>query len=310
MFVRAAIPILLASSVATSANAQVSEQKTVTPVVQDDDEAVGDIIVTAQRKSENLQRVPIAITAMNAEMLDNKGIDGLANIGSAVPGLSADQGAGILFVHLRGVGTVANGPGIENQIAMYVDGVYYGTQGVGLAKFNNVERVEVLKGPQGTLFGRNATGGLIHIITRDPSSTFTANGSASYGNYNAVDAKLYVSGPLSPDLAADFGATFGRHDGYGTNRLLDTPVDGVKHDVSVRSKLLYSPGASKFTLIGDYSDHKGTDNTERAFRGFRGPGEAAPVILPNRWDSNTDFANSLRIKSGGVSLKSEFGIST
>ena len=118
---------------------------------------VEDIVVTAQRRSENLQKVPIAITAVTSAALTRSSIHDVTDLAVVVPGLNINSTIGFVTSQLRGVGTTLISVGFENPVAIYVDGVYYASPSASVVNFSNIERVEVLKGPQGTLFGRNAT---------------------------------------------------------------------------------------------------------------------------------------------------------
>src|SRR5258705_4211767 len=131
---------------------------------------IPEIIVTAQRRNENLQDVPIAVSAVSAAQLQMQGITNTLDIGRAVPSLVVTQTAGYVLPRIRGVGNSVVGAGYESGVATYIDGVYLAAAPAGLLSLNNIAQIEVLKGPQGTLFGRNATGGLISIITRHPPS--------------------------------------------------------------------------------------------------------------------------------------------
>lgn len=131
-------------------------------------QGLDEIIVTAQRRSESLQDVPIAVAAVTASSLEEAGVSATRDLPQIVPSVQMTRSgpSGLFFV--RGVGTTNAAAGEEGANAFYVDGVYLGDLNQAINNFNNIARVEVLKGPQGTLFGRNATGGLIHIITREP----------------------------------------------------------------------------------------------------------------------------------------------
>src|SRR6202790_3349025 len=153
-----------------------------------------EVIVTAQRRSENLQNVPIALTALSADQLAQAGINSTTELGLVTPALTIVNQAGNLLPHIRGIGTTAFGAGFENPIAVYVDEVYLAASDAALLTLNNIAQVEVLKGPQATLYGRNATGGLIQITTKDPQTTFSGDASLGYGNYQTVDMKAYVTG--------------------------------------------------------------------------------------------------------------------
>ncbi|WP_372730855.1 TonB-dependent receptor [Novosphingobium sp.] len=264
---------------------------------------LADIVVTAQRRNERLQDVPVSVSAVTATAMTNSGIKGLDSLQVSIPALSVQNANGYLTLHLRGVGSLGNGPGFENPIALYVDGVYLANQSVGLAQFNNVDRIEVLKGPQGTLFGRNATGGLIHIITRDPSSGPLVSGNLSYGNYNAVDAQFYAGAPVSDTLAADIAVRYARNDGWGTNLVNGKDVYRTDHDVALRSKIVFDPGFAKFTLIGDYTDRDGSPNPLTNTPGTRTVPGGPINSYPRPWDARTDTQPRIRVKGGGASLK-------
>src|SRR5271155_2944358 len=132
---------------------------------------VSEVVVTAQRRSERIQDVPITVEAVSADTMRTEGIENVKDLSMVVPGLQIGDAVGFATPHLRGVGSTALAPGVESPIAIYVDGVYYASTTSSLFDFVDVDNVEVLKGPQGTLFGRNATGGLIQVTTRTPSQT-------------------------------------------------------------------------------------------------------------------------------------------
>jgi iron complex outermembrane receptor protein len=212
-----------------------------------------EVVVSAQRRSEKLQDVPISVEAFNSKELAAAGINGTADLPVLTPGLVFGSQAGTAQPFLRGVGTVAVGPGIENPVALYVDNVYYGAAAGGIMSFNNIERVEVDKGPQGTLFGRNATGGLIQVTTKDPSHTFGGTVSATYGDYATAGTDFYVTGGLTDNLAADFAVHFQHQgDGFGENIVTGQPV-GKTQDLAARNKwLLKTSDGTELTLILDY----------------------------------------------------------
>ncbi|MCP3730606.1 TonB-dependent receptor [Sphingomonas sp. MG17] len=176
-----------------------------------------EIVVTAQRRSERLQDVPIAISAITAESLARQGASKLTDIGNVVPGLVFTRTSSAVQVYLRGIGTSSTTTGNDPTIATYIDGVYNASANSMLFSLNNIERVEVLKGPQGTLFGRNATGGLIHVITSDPGAGTTAKASIGYGNYQTVTGALYAS-TGNDVIAGDVSLSYtNQHKGWGRN---------------------------------------------------------------------------------------------
>lgn len=266
------------------------------------DGGIADIVVTAQRRSENLQNVPIAITALSSETLAASGINDIQSLQISTPSLSYAQAAGYSLPRIRGVGTGANGPGVENSVAMYVDGVYVSSTSAGTLAFNNIAQIAVLKGPQGTLFGRNATGGVIQITTLDPGQTPTVTATAGYGNYDTVEAKFYASTPLTGTLAFDAALYYkDQNKGFGYNRFLDTDV-GQGTDVSFRSKVKWDPtDTTTLRVVGDFSRSNGRRFFNRVFPGALG---ISGVPTPgDEWDTYNTFSPRQRITQRGVSAQ-------
>jgi iron complex outermembrane recepter protein len=210
---------------------------------QDQDSAKADlaeVLVTAQKRSEKLEDVPISITVVDAARLESAGAVGFQNLDQVAVGTHVSR-VGIYFQpSIRGISTQVVGVGQENNVAVYVDGFYQPSQ-VGInTDFNNIKSIQILKGPQGTLFGRNATGGAILIDTLDPSFTATGKLSASYGRFNETNLQGYFSNGLSDTVAFDVAGYYKRSDGYIKDIAgYDTnPTD----DRSVRSKILFTPG--------------------------------------------------------------------
>jgi iron complex outermembrane receptor protein len=214
-----------------------------------------EIVVTAQRRSQNLQQVPIAITAITGQTAARIGIIGTESIKFASPGVEFGRNAGNGGTpYVRGIGSDSGSIGAESPVALYIDDVYIGAPAGNILAFNNIDQVEVLKGPQGTLFGRNATGGVIQIRTLAPSQKERVDASVSYGNYNTVDGNLYVNGGLTDTLSANFAAQGHKQfDGYGRN--LVTGDDIYKEwNYGFRGSLLWEPSTdTKMRLIADYS---------------------------------------------------------
>jgi len=216
--------------------------------------AHGDIIVTAQRREEKLQDVPIAVSAFNADTITSRGIRSAQDLRVLVPSLNYSVNAAATRPYLRGIGNNLAGLGAEPEIGTYQDGVVianvYGTT----LSFFSLERVEVLAGPQGTLYGRNTTGGAINVITKTPGRELEAEASIGYGNYNRGEGTLSVSGPLSDTLSAGI---------YALGRFSDTiskpaiPYDqrstafvgpDSEYSWGVRGKLVFDNGPIR--LVG------------------------------------------------------------
>src|SRR5262249_23594486 len=154
------------------------------------------------------------------------------DLGLVTPGLTVTSASGFILPHVRGVGTTAFGPGLENSVATYLDGVYLSSGLASLISLNNVSQIEVLKGPQGTLFGRNATGGLVQITTKDPGRAFGAEADVGYGNYQTSVADIYLTGPIGESVAADVAARVSmQQQGYGTNLFNGRDVYKTDRDI-------------------------------------------------------------------------------
>jgi iron complex outermembrane recepter protein len=215
-----------------------------------------EIVVVAQRKSQVLQDVPIAVNAVSGDELAKLGLSNSSDLPQVVPGLTFITTGPAATPFLRGIGSNAGNPNDEPSVATYVDGVYIASPSAALMSFNNLERVEVLKGPQGTLFGRNATGGVIQYITKDPSFEPEVDVSVGYGNYRTSEASLYATAGLTDTLAIDV-AIQGRSQDEGWGKSTVTGSD-IREDSNsaFRTKLLFKP-TDNFTakLSGDYSEY-------------------------------------------------------
>src|SRR6267142_2883516 len=291
-----------------AAQAQVQSQAHVQPqssVPDDSAMIVGEVIVTAQLRPERLQDVPVAVAAVTNEQLVSQGISNTLDLGRSVPSLTITNFSGYALPRIRGIGNNVIGSGYEAGVATYVDGVYIAAAPASLFSFNNIERIEVLRGPQGTLFGRNATGGLIQVVTREPSSTPGGSIELGLDNYRTTTADVYVTGRLASSLAADFaGHASSQDEGYGVNRFNSEDVYKMKEDIALRSSLLYtsSGGNTEIRVTGDYEKNEGS---------MYGPVRLAPgtsTIFPqgelkSEWDVNSDLQPYGSFEGGGISAR-------
>ena len=200
-----------------------------------------EITVTAQKRAQNIQQVPIVVNSISGELARARGIDATTDLPTIAPGLQFNRTtfAGLAF--MRGVGGTSSAAGQEGPVAFYLDDVYLYSLTGNMFELNNIERVEVLSGPQGTLFGRNALGGVIQIITKEPRDEPSIDARVGYGNYDTFRADFYATGGLAPNLAADIAMIYA-HQGDGFGRNLVTGKDVFKtSDFSARTKLLWSP---------------------------------------------------------------------
>jgi len=219
----------------------------------------GDIVVTATRRNEALSDVPLAVSAVTAQSLENSGATDIRQLTQLSPSLlvsSTSSEAGGGAARIRGVGTVGDNPGLESSVAVFIDGVYRSRTGVGLTELGAIDRIEVLRGPQGTLFGRNASAGLISIITAKPKFQLGASAQADVGNYNYRRLELGVTGPLSSTLAARIDGVYMKRDGFLKDVVSGRDVND-RDRYLVRGQLLFEPSTDlSVRLIADYAKRK------------------------------------------------------
>ncbi len=187
---------------------------------QDESRALEEVIVTAQKRAADVQSVPLAITAFSQDALDEQGITEIANLWQSVPSLqfttTGNFTSGVV-VTLRGIGTDVTTSGADQGVALHMDGVYLGKSSAALLSFFDLERLEVLRGPQGTLYGRNATGGSINVISQRPHEEFEAFGDVLFGNYDHLRLRAVINGPMGDRVAARLTATWEERNGYVEN---------------------------------------------------------------------------------------------
>ncbi|MFT3754456.1 MAG: TonB-dependent receptor [Pseudoxanthomonas sp.] len=261
------------------------------------------VVVTSQRREQVLKDVPIAISAVTAELLDKAGITNVQDLGNVTPGLSFAVEGAFAQPTIRGIGTSVTGAGADANVAIYVDGVYQPSQTANLFNFNNIERVEVLKGPQGTLFGRNATGGAIRIITSDPDEYFKGNFGLGYGSFDEVTAGGYLNIPISENVAANVAANYTRNDGYVKNVTTGNEI-GNMDDIAVRAKLkIQASDKLSFVLAGSYSD---TENNApfavRPIDGNNASRQLGAVFPPGYYEAAMSFDPTIKTRVSGASL--------
>ncbi len=227
---------------------------------QDGPQTIDDIIVTAQKREQNLQDVPIVVTTLSAETLQDAGVRDIKDLQILTPGMTvtSTSSEASTTARIRGVGTVGDNPGLESSVGVVIDGVYRSRNSVGFGDLGEMARIEVLKGPQGTLFGKNTSAGVINIITEAPTFTPEFGAELTFGNYGAMAASGSVSGPLSDTLAFRLYAGRRVRDGFMNIDTGDGPrpeIDDNNQDFgTVRGQLLWLPSDNvSFRLIADYS---------------------------------------------------------
>ena len=224
---------------------------------QDDDGDVGAIVITATRRNEALSDVPLAVSAVTAETLKNSGADDIRALTQVSPSLlvsstSSEAGAG--GARIRGVGTVGDNPGLESSVAVFIDGVYRSRIGVGLTELGQVDRIEVLRGPQGTLFGRNASAGLLSVITAKPRFETEVSGAFTYGNYDTRRAEISATGPLGENVAGRIDGIYMKRDGFLKDVISGRRIND-RDRYLFRGQLLYEPSSDlSVRFVADYSN--------------------------------------------------------
>jgi iron complex outermembrane recepter protein len=259
-----------------------------------EEEVTGDeIIVTAQRQSQSLQDVPIAVSAFSSEALEKQQIENSSDLQLTLPNVTFTKGnfTGSSFT-IRGIGDLCVGTSCDSATAIHINGApLLGTR-LFETEFFDLERIEVLRGPQGTLFGRNATSGVVNLITAKPdTSGFKASGEAEYGNFNALKFKGMVNVPIGETIAARVAGFYLKRDGYTTNVNTGNDVDS-RDMYAVRGSLKFEPSDStKFELMGYYFREK--DNRARIQKQVcqRDP-TGILGCLPNRRDFGVLNGNS------------------
>src|SRR4029079_6615501 len=177
----------------------------------------GDIVITATRRNQALSDVPMAVSAVTADTLQNSGATDIRQLNQLSPSLlvsSTTSEAGAAVARIRGIGTVGDNPGLEGSVATYIDGVYRSRTGVALTELGPLDRIEVLRGPQGPLFGRNASAGVISVITAKPQFTPFVSGAASFGNYDYRRLEASPTAPLGETVAARIDGVWLKRDGF------------------------------------------------------------------------------------------------
>jgi len=246
---------------------------------------IAEIVVTAQKRAENVQDVPIAISAFTAESLQERAVGSVSQLSAIAPNVNLDAGTpfsgstAVLSAYIRGIGSDDFAFNIDPGVGIYLDGVYLARTVGANQDLLDVERVEILKGPQGTLFGRNTIGGAISIVTADPGDEFKAKGDVTLGSYKLFQVRGSVTVPITDGLSSAFTFGIKSRDGflkrlpYPDQRANNTPSfdafsaagydsaakEGENDNWNLRGKLRWdNGGAVRATFSGDYSKDKGT----------------------------------------------------
>ena len=213
------------------------------------------IVVTAQGRKQELADVPVAISAISAETLEKSGTNDIRDLTQVAPSLlvSSTGNEANGSARIRGVGTVGDNPGLESSVPVFIDGVYRSRSGNALSELGPIERVEILRGPQGTLGGRNSSAGLINIYTAPPEFDLSGYGAFSYGNYDAIRVEGGINAPFSSTIAGRIDGVYFKRDGFYNDVVNNTDVNN-RDRYLVRAQVLFEPSSDiSFRLVGDYS---------------------------------------------------------
>lgn len=295
-----------------------------------------EVIVTARRREENVQSVPIAISVVGGDLLDRTGSVNTQSLAQLVPALYYNSANPRNTAYtIRGLGSntlsvSAANDGIEPGVGFYVDGVYHARPATAAFDFTDVERIEVLRGPQGTLFGKNTTGGAINIVSRAPSFEPEAATQVSFANEGFMQAKSSLSGGLTDRVAGRLSAQVTRRDGLMTNVTTDRKLNNL-NNLALRGQLLFQTSDNlSLRLIADVSDVDADCCTQGYLRigtSLRGPARqfgglsaglashGFPAYVPpntNVFDRLTDIDAPLHVNTqdGGVSLTADWKLGT
>ena len=250
----------LLGAVATSFVVAAGIDPSVAQTVDSGTSGLQEIIVTAQKRPENMNTVPIVISVLTNQDLIQSRVGTTQELEWATPGLVFGNTNGFAQPFIRGIGTDLIGPGQDSPVGFYLDGVYLPWTPSVLQQFGDISRIEMLKGPQGTLYGRNTTGGAVNIITRDPEQTFSADATLSAGNLGYAKATTYVTGGLTNELSANFAGMYTIHNGFGNVLNNGDHVDDLDQ-FGLRSKIKYQINDRWDILFGgDYAHRNDTSD--------------------------------------------------
>lgn len=275
-----------------------------------------EIIVTAQKREESLVEVPASVAAVTPEQLAASGLISTKDLAQAVPGMRVDFSGGYMQPTIRGIGSAIAGTGFSTNVASYVDGFYNPSQFTTDSLFLNVQNIQVLKGPQGTLFGRNATGGAVLVSLRDPSMDPTLEMKASYGTYGKTELGAYGSTGIGDSVAVDLSGIYQGSDGFTDNITTgEKGVDGYDN-WAVRGSVLWNmTDNASFKLAYQHSEND--DGRPYAVNVIKNPANGNPAAIAatlgapvptKRGKISSDAKTNFESQSDGVYLTGKFDL--
>jgi iron complex outermembrane receptor protein len=242
-----------------------AQSVTSAPVATNESQPLEEIVVTAQKRQETVQATPLSISAFTGDSLRRQNVADITDLSNITPNVNVNQSNGVTRITIRGLGITDSTPGSESNVAYHIDGIYEARPESQSDSFFDVDRLEIVRGPQGTLYGRNATGGAINVITNDPTDTLSGYGEVTFGNYNTINAEGAIGGPIAQGIEGRLAVQSQNHSGYGTqgNHL---PLDDLDTK-AVRAKLKLDPRDDlSIVLSGDYFNEQDAGGEYRYIR--------------------------------------------
>jgi iron complex outermembrane recepter protein len=302
---------LMAALLALGACGSVIAADGVKDEAEPDGGGLTEIVVTATKTGETqLQNTPIAISAFSADQLAQSSLSNVKDLAGYVPNLSISQSTTYALIFIRGIGSTNVNGGSDPSTTVQVDGVYMGRPFAQFADFLDVQRVEVLRGPQGTLYGRNAVGGTINVVSRQPTDSFEAQERVSVGNYKSFDNQFYVSGPLVPGtVTGSISASYSRHDPYIEN-IISTGndiFDGNSGGVRGQLRITPTEGIAATTRADIHLSHERTESFSKLNAPFD---PVTDSILGDYSKVALNMPNHDRVQSWGVAEDLSFDLTS
>jgi iron complex outermembrane receptor protein len=289
------------------------------PVFAQEDAAFEEVVVFATKREQTLQEVPVAVSVISADVMNEAQVQEMKDLQFLVPSLRVSQlqtSSNLTFL-IRGFGNGANNAGVEPSVGVFVDGVYRSRSASSLADFPNLERIEVIKGPQSTLFGKNASAGVINVVTAKPSlDSYTGSASLTYGDYSQVIVKGDFNGPISDTVAWGLSGSYNERDGYFTNLATGGEFNELNR-YGVRGQLLFAPSDSfeaRIIADADKIDEVCCGVVHMAggvsVIGIQSPGVGGDMLLgdPFSYTGLYDWDGTNEVDNKGVSLQMDWDI--
>lgn len=287
-----------------------------------------EIIVTAQKRVQVISEVPISVAALDAEFIEAAGITDFDQAADFIPNLNFYQGfdRSEVAVNIRGLTSGTSNPGIDPSVGFFVDGVYIARPAALTGKLPDIDRMEVLRGPQGTLYGRNTSAGAVNVFTKSPTDETETSFLVGYGNHNAFDLQARISGPIGDQFGGSISGFYSEADSHLDDAVTGDPI-GKSEDFGVRGKLVWEPADEiDFVLSVDYSESNANFSSvvgafrkdqaaigqifqaiqmtgNRQLAGFIRAVENVPVDTFNRTTFRSDFEEADNLQQFGVSLQ-------